>query len=214
MGFYLRPEGHDGGEAFIDSWAKFEIAFAVLWTSFLTVGATYLIINRNAQCVRIRNLSLAISAVACLHVYWIITISVYPLNGTFPCNAEYWIMSIYLPLGVALFQANSMQLLSVAGLQNKMLQADSKAPLVKPPANTFRRYWIKWNKMSHVKRAELGIAVGMVVQVCISVEILDEILKSDPSAQTSSDQDCSAFSRFLSSLHLASSMTSVSWGSP
>lgn len=166
MGFYIRPEGLDGGAPFFDSLAKLYLAIVIIWTSFLITGVVYLILNRNAQCVRIRNLPLAISAVACLHAYWVLIMNVYAMNGIFPCTAEYWAMSIYLPFGIALFQANSMQLLSIAGLQRKMLQVqDSKTPLVKPTSNTLHRYWIHWNQMSPVKRAELGIAVGMVVQV-------------------------------------------------
>ena len=76
-------------------------------------------------------------------------------------------MSIYLPLGIALFQANNIQLLSVACLQRRMLSSSSDLPAlkVKPSARTLRRYWLQFNGMSLLRRTEFAIAVGMIVQV-------------------------------------------------
>ena len=105
--------GDDDGAPIFDSLAKFYASIAIVWTVVIFSGAGLLIANRREQCIRIRNLPLVLSAVGCLHVYWILCLVAYSMNGRYPCVAEYWVMSIYLPLGIALFQANSMQLLSV-----------------------------------------------------------------------------------------------------
>lgn len=161
-------EGDNGGGAVWDSLAQFYVSIAIIWTSFLLAGSAYLIINRRVHCIRIRNLPLALSAVACLHAYWILCLVAYSMNGTYPCDAEYWVMSIYLPLGIALFQANSMQLLSVYGVQEKLLQAGREPHNVKNIYRSIRsrrRQLLDWKNMSLLKRTEMGIAVGMVVQV-------------------------------------------------
>jgi hypothetical protein len=90
------------------------------------------------------------------------------MNGTYPCVAEYWIMSIYLPLGIALFQANSMQLLSVYGVQEKLLHAGREPHNVKYISRFVvpkRRRIFDWKNMSLLKRTEMGIVIGMIAQV-------------------------------------------------
>ena len=75
-------------------------------------------------------------------------------------------MSIYLPVGIGLFQANNMQLLSVACLQEQLLSSsDSSAPKVKPAAQTFRRYWLRYNGLSLLRRTEIAVGFGMIIQV-------------------------------------------------
>ncbi|KAI9931366.1 hypothetical protein MW887_009941 [Aspergillus wentii] len=163
----IHPEG------VFDSLAKFYVSAAIIWTVALLAGCVFLCMNRHQHCIRIRNLPLALSAVACLHVYWILCMVAYSMGNAYPCVAEYWIMSIYLPLGIALFQANSMQLLNVFGIQEKLLlnarqpsgshlTARSKSP---------SQYVLQWKQMNLVQRTEVGIAIGMVIQVIVSLTI-------------------------------------------
>lgn len=166
-----RDEGA-GGTFVFDKVAKFYISLFTVWTSILFLGVLYLFLNRNAQCVRIRNLPLSLSAVLCLHLFWSGGMFSYSVKNDFPCIAEYWIMNTLLPLGTALFQANNMLLLSVSSQQEKMLQPprDSQHVLLKTRARSSlaRRYWLRWKHTSLVGRTKLGIAVGMVVQVSSS----------------------------------------------
>jgi len=143
----------------------FYIAFAAAWTVAIVAGAAVLVRNRAEHCVRIRNLPLALSAVACLHVFWMLALLVRPIRDRYSCATEYWIMSVYLPLGVALFQATSMQLLSVAGLQSAILLVDQHHSPRKLPARLVPRLLFRWRSMTLLKRTELGIAIGMVLQV-------------------------------------------------
>ena len=150
-----------------DSLGKFYASLAIVWTVALLVGSVFLVINRHEQCIRIRNLPLALSAVSCLHIYWILCMLAYTMAGEYPCGVEYWIMSVYLPLGIALFQANSMQLLSVSGIQEKMLHTAHQ-----PQRSSYRtgskgtsQYWRQWKEMNLVHRTEVAIALGMGVQV-------------------------------------------------
>ena len=44
------------------------------------------------------------------HVYMIMVLIAYPLYDAFSCSIEFWIMSLYLPIGIGLFQAANQQL--------------------------------------------------------------------------------------------------------
>lgn len=166
---FTRPGGDDGGAAIFDSLAKFYVAVAICWTAALLAGSVFLIVNRHEQCIRIRNLRLVLSAVSCLHVFWILCMVAYAMGGEYPCAAEYWIMNIYFPMGIALFQANSMQLLNVFGVQEKLLlTAQQPCRPRSIDSGSSSRYLARWRQLNLVQRTEFGIAVGILVQVSAS----------------------------------------------
>ncbi|KAE8382443.1 hypothetical protein BDV26DRAFT_3799 [Aspergillus bertholletiae] len=156
-----------------NSLGKFYVSVAIVWTVALLVGAVFLVVNRHEQCIRIRNLPLALSAVACLHIYWILCMLAYSMAGAYPCVAEYWIMSVYLPLGIALFHASSMQLLSVSGMQERMLSTTQEPPRAGSNASSKfpSGYLHRWRQMNLVHRTEVAIAVGMAVQLVLSLSV-------------------------------------------
>ena len=82
------------------------VVLAIVYTLVLAAELYLLHRQRSAFCVRIRNVKIVFSSVAILHVYLVIVLLVYPANGTFPCSAEFWIMSVFLPSGMAFFQGN------------------------------------------------------------------------------------------------------------
>ncbi|EXJ72712.1 uncharacterized protein A1O5_03859 [Cladophialophora psammophila CBS 110553] len=150
------------------------IGLVIAWTCLLLPAAIFLIRNRHLPYLRIRNIPLAVSAVATLHVYWVLCMIAYVLNGFFPCATEYWIMSIYLPLGIALFQATNSQLLSVATAQKRYAQGDvlnesksttnQKTPL-------WRKWWQRLKTYNATKNTMAWIGIGMSVQVVFTLII-------------------------------------------
>lgn len=150
----------------LDSVGQLYLGLLCSWTALLTAGIVFLYVNRDLQFLRIRNISLGISAVCVLHVYWILCMLVYVLNGYFPCGLEFWIMSIYLPLGIGLYQAASTQLLYVAGLQQQytvstpVSMEKSKVRMRGP-----RGYLQRWKSMKATDRAMLMIGAGGVATV-------------------------------------------------
>ncbi|QQK44853.1 MAP kinase, conserved site [Penicillium digitatum] len=170
---FTRSGGTDGGPAIFDSVAKFYVAVAITWTTALLAGSALLILNRHEQCIRIRNLRLILSTVLCLHVYWILCMISYSIGGKYPCAAEYWIMSIYLPIGIALFQANSIQLLTVFGVQEKLLlmaQQPHRLHLI-DPKNLSDQYLARWRQLNLVQQTGVGIIFGIFVQLLVSLSI-------------------------------------------
>ena len=148
------------------------IAIVTFWTIVLLMGITFLISKRNLPFLRIRNVPLAVSAVATLHVYWVLCLIAYVLQGFFPCATEYWIMSIYLPLGIALFQACNTQLLHIAEVQQRFTR-DSRQEEKEDDADTritatWPVYLAHLNVKNRVKRTLTWIAYGMAVQVILS----------------------------------------------
>ncbi|KAF2804402.1 uncharacterized protein BDZ99DRAFT_525612 [Mytilinidion resinicola] len=115
MTFHVNPKGRDWSSLVNwDHLGKLYAGITIAWTIILSAGSIWLLINRNVSFLRMRNIPLAVAAVAFLHVYLIKILLAYTSNGHFPCSAEFWIMSVYLPFGIALFQANIAQLENVS----------------------------------------------------------------------------------------------------
>ncbi len=145
------------------------IGIAIFWTIILFMGITFLVSKRELPFLRIRNVPLAVSAVATLHVYWVLCMIAYVLQGFFPCATEYWVMSIYLPLGIALFQACNTQLLHIADVQRKYTvdtaHREKEKDDVTQKEEGRRRYLACHHVENPVKSTMALIAYGMAVQV-------------------------------------------------
>ena len=102
------------------------IVVAVLYTLVLSVELFFLHRRREAFCLQIRNIKIVFAAVLMLHIYLVLVLLVYPWNGLFPCSAEFWIMSVFLPSGMAFFQGKSMVQCDVwCMLSSRSLQCQS-----------------------------------------------------------------------------------------
>lgn len=171
---YLNPGGHNWADAKnFDGYGISLIVFIVLYSIFFYAACTFLWLQRNNPAIRMRKIPLALLSILVLHVYLVIIFVVYPLNGTFPCGLEFWIMSIYLPIGIGLFQAQNQQLLIVSREQNLLKGIDELYRPLYPnhgggPGGP--RYWIWrlglwWRSVNTQNKYEGLVFVGMVVQV-------------------------------------------------
>jgi hypothetical protein len=159
-------EGYDMSLRFnMDGLGVLYIMVATVWTLSLVIGSVFLIRNRRLPYLRMRRISLSIGGVATLHVYLVLCLTAYILNGNFPCATEFWIMSIYLPLGIALYHAANTQLLHVAMLQKNFaphesaaLQKDARKPTWRIIRDTLAEY-------GPTRRTMSLIGIGMAVQV-------------------------------------------------
>jgi hypothetical protein len=100
----LLPRILDGGRPNIDALGITYVVAAIIYTIILAGELYVLYRRRSAFCIRIRNLEVLFTAVTTLHIYLLLVLLVYPLNGRFTCAAEFWIMSVFLPSGMAFFQ--------------------------------------------------------------------------------------------------------------
>jgi hypothetical protein len=167
---YVSPQGRDWSLVVnFDFVGKTYFGFAVAWTVILSTGIGWLILNRNLYFLKMRNVFLAVVSTSFLHLYLVKILLAYTTNGHFSCGAEFWIMSIYLPFGIALFQANMVQLQSVSTQQKKFLQGHAflarEAIPLQLPQHGLRRLWKRWCEMTAARRTEIFIGVGMAAQV-------------------------------------------------
>ncbi|KAJ9631233.1 hypothetical protein H2204_008318 [Knufia peltigerae] len=160
------------------------VGIVIAWTCLLIPAAIFLVRNRHLPFLRMRNIPLAVSAVAVLHVYWVLCMIAYVLNGFFPCATEYWIMSIYLPLGIALFQATNTQLFAIATAQKRYILGDIGVMTEKAQAKGWRKYWQKLKAYNATKNTIAWIGIAMGVQILLSLIIFLVSRKFHPSFGT------------------------------
>ncbi|KAI9798104.1 MAG: hypothetical protein M1833_005001 [Piccolia ochrophora] len=166
-----RREGYDWGSINLDAVGKIYIAFCVIWTVILFAGVAVLLRYRHLDFIRMRNITLVISSLLMIHVYLVLDLLAYPLNGTFPCNLEFWLMSIYFPLGVALYQAHNVQLLNVSGLQKQLIYHPLKRHVRSSKGKKWNRAEIRewWSCLDLIHRTYLVIAIGVTLQLALCI---------------------------------------------
>lgn len=168
---FLEPKGRDWGS--IVNWDALGKAYATLivfWTGLLLLGIAWLIYQRQQPFIKIRNLPLAIASTLFLHVYLIKICLAYTTNGHFLCSAEYWIMSIYLPFGIALFQAYLAQLRGVWDQQQILVSRNSAMQAEKTDGKGLT-VLDRWRKLSGLRKTYIFIGIGMLVQVSLGTSI-------------------------------------------
>ena len=103
----LTPRMLNGEESNTDALGITYVVIAIVYTIILAFELTLLYRRRNAFCIQIRNIKIVFAAVSMLHVYLTLVLLAYPWNGLYPCSAEFWVMSVFLPSGMAFFQGKT-----------------------------------------------------------------------------------------------------------
>ncbi|KAK4041838.1 hypothetical protein C8A01DRAFT_45047 [Parachaetomium inaequale] len=160
-------------EARVDGVGIWWLTFAAVWTVLLACGMTFLYKKRNTPTLRLRALSLTFAGIILLHFYWLSVQLGYTVGPLAPEVAEFWIMSIWYPFGIALFQAGNSQFLYVAKAQSRFARPpsqmktryDEKRPVTKPTLLQPLR------QMDYSKRMFMFVTMGMAVQLFVVVII-------------------------------------------
>ena len=170
---YANPYGWFKGHMVDDGYGLSLLVFIILYTLGFFGACTYVWSQRNHPIIRMRKISVALMSIILLHVYAFLVFVWYPFKGPYPCGVEFWIMSIYLPIGIGLFQVQNQQLLNVSEGQTRLIQLDEPyRPLVGERAHElgsfsywmfrFKLWWIGTSKQG---KYEAFVFAGMVVQV-------------------------------------------------
>lgn len=141
--------------------------FAAVWTVLLVCGMTFLYRKRDTPTLRLRSLSLTFSGIILLHFYWLSVQIAYSIGPLAPEVAEYWVMGVWYPFGIALFQAGNSQFLYVAKAQSRFARPpsqmktryDEKRSVQKPS------FLQRIKQMDYSKRMFMFVTMGMTVQV-------------------------------------------------
>lgn len=153
-----------------DTLGMLYVGLAISWTICLLYGIYYLAANRKLPFLRMRDMTMCFFSVVMLHVYWCLCMIAYVLNGNLPCATEYWIMSVYLPFGIALYQASNTQLLHVACVQEQFTdkEAMSAGKLQRQhtpwTTQTLREMW---SSLAPAHKTLIGIGLGIFLQVSL-----------------------------------------------
>lgn len=169
---YLNPGGFNFGGRNLDGYGISQIVVGVSYSLFFYASCIFLWLYRHHPMVRKRNVPLLLLSLLTLHVFNFMVLVVYTLNGAFPCQVEFWCMSLYLPIGIGLFQAQNQQLLVVSEGQSQLLQMEEPFRRLPPKRIGLGspRYWryrfkLWWEGVGKAGRYQSYVFVGIIVQV-------------------------------------------------
>ncbi|KAH6608265.1 type G- coupled receptor [Trichoderma cornu-damae] len=156
------------------NWDKvgvFYISWCVLWTASLIAGMAFCCFNQHLPALKIRGLPLSFTAIALLHIYWILSQIEYPIGAAMPLvvayDIQYFFMGIWFPFGIALFHASNLRFLHVAKLQKQFTHPTRR---VEPGCNGAKTSWFcRLRNLDYTKRCMLLISFGMAIQVLFTV---------------------------------------------
>lgn len=155
----------------------------IVWNVALAVGMTFLWQHRQLPSLRMRKIPLLLTGVFSLHIYGALCILAYPVGAFFSCTVEFWVMSIWLPFGIALFHAANSQFLHLASRQKHYAHMsvlrhaksidEEKAEAI---ANSrWRRVVAGLERADNINQTLIMIGVGLVIQVSEEKENLPEL---------------------------------------
>lgn len=144
----------------LDAAGVFWASWCGVWTLLVGAGMGFLWYRRDTPLLKIRGLNLSFAAIAFLHTYWMAVQMAY-IADPFPPQAEYWIMGIYLPFGIALFHASNSRFLYIARQQRRKFVRKSSQHGVSTPPTVFGRF----RRLSHTRKMLVVIGMGMALQV-------------------------------------------------
>lgn len=161
------------------------IGLATAWTLLLAAGLLYLHRHRQLPFLQIRRLFLVFSAVILLHLYAVVCMVSYTIHPIIPCDAQFWIMSVYLPFGIALLQAANSQFLYVAGQQRKYasvtnldeLEFSEKSAPINQSSPRWKQSIQRIQRADKITRTVIYIGIGMAVEVRLSIN--PRVLRQD-----------------------------------
>lgn len=142
---YLNPGGINFGPENLDGYGISYIVFAVVYSVFLYAACIYLWLQRHHPVVKMRKVGLMLLSVLVIHVFCFMVFTLYTMNGAWPCSVEFWAMTLYLPIGIGLWQAQNQQLLIVSRQQTQMITSnETYKPLLPPRGRGFGtlKYWV------------------------------------------------------------------------
>jgi hypothetical protein len=168
-------------EVRLDAVGIWWITFGAVWTALLVGGMTFLYKKRNTPTLRLRGLSLTFAGIVLLHLYWITVQIGYSVGPLAPAVAEYWIMGIWYPFGIALFQAGNSQFLHVAQAQSRFARPPSQMKTrfdeKRLPQNPSLLQRLR--QMDYSKRMFMLVTIGMAIQVGLPPAPFPATFKSD-----------------------------------
>ncbi|KAH7113348.1 hypothetical protein EDB81DRAFT_825124 [Dactylonectria macrodidyma] len=154
-------------QANLNALGIFWIAFALSWTMIVAGGMLFLWRRRDMPILRIRGLPLSFLAITLLHLYWGAVQTGYVWFPLAAPQVEYWIMSIYLPCGIALFHASNSRFLHVAKAQKELFASDSASIKTKPVKS--KSLICRFRSLNYTRKILVIVGAGMLFQFLLTI---------------------------------------------
>lgn len=152
-------------KALFDGPGIFWLTWTIGWTLLLVSGMVFLYRRRSLPTLRIRGLPLSFAAVIFLHCYWGAVNTGYVYGPMSVPGVEYWIMSIWLPFGIALFHASNSRFLHVAQAQKKFVRSDNVEKTAAKEDSGRRTLLSRFRSMAYTRKMLTLVSAGMMFQV-------------------------------------------------
>ncbi|UNI16783.1 hypothetical protein JDV02_003186 [Purpureocillium takamizusanense] len=156
-------------EVRLDGVGIFYIVFAVVWTLLLFSGMVFLWMRRDMPILRIRGLGLSFASVCLLHGYWLAVSLAYVYGPLMPEVAEYWVMGVWLPFGIALFQASNSRFLYVANAQKKYVKKTVDVGWNGERPRIRKTLVARWKMLDYSFKMLFLVGLGMAFQLFLTV---------------------------------------------
>ncbi|KAH6889424.1 hypothetical protein B0T10DRAFT_513920 [Thelonectria olida] len=153
----------------LDGLGIFWIVFALSWTFLLACGMTFLYLRRDMPMLRIRGLSVSFVAIIFLHLYWGAVQTGYCYGPLAPPVVEFWIMSIWLPFGIALFHASNSRFLHVAQKQKDLFAHENASSLEKPKRAKSTSLLGRFRDLDYSRKILVLVGIGMGFQFVLTI---------------------------------------------
>ncbi|KAH8654215.1 hypothetical protein BGZ61DRAFT_511031 [Ilyonectria robusta] len=151
----------------LDGLGIFWIVFALSWTLIVAGGMIFLWRCRDMPILRIRGLPLSFLAITLLHLYWGAVQTGYVYFRLTTPEVEYWIMSIYLPCGIALFHASNSRFLHVAKAQKELFASDAAS--INSERAEAKSLVGRFRSLNYTRKILILVGVGMSCQFFLTV---------------------------------------------
>ncbi|KAH6957524.1 hypothetical protein BKA56DRAFT_502221 [Ilyonectria sp. MPI-CAGE-AT-0026] len=146
----------------LDGLGVFWIVFALSWILTIAGGMIFLWRRRDMPILRIRGLPLSLLVITLLHLYWGAVQTVYVYFRLATPEVEYWIMSIYLPCGIALFHASNSRFLHVAKAQKELFASDAAS--IKSKRAKTKSLICRFRSLNYTRKILILVGAGMSFQ--------------------------------------------------
>ncbi|KAL4806062.1 hypothetical protein BDV18DRAFT_138604 [Aspergillus unguis] len=143
------------------------VVFGAVWTAVVLAGIIFLIVRRDSPILRVRSLTLSLSAIVFLHLYWWSCQFGVMIGPLMPGQVQYWVMGTWLPCGLALFHGANSYFLHVAKMQRRYLKYD----LVDAAAEKRNKTGLinKFRSLDFSVRVVILTVAAMIVQVVLTI---------------------------------------------
>ncbi|KAF2830317.1 hypothetical protein CC86DRAFT_159850 [Ophiobolus disseminans] len=146
----------------------------IVWNLAFAASMNYLWTHRQLPSLRMRRVPLLLAGLTSLHIYGAVSMLSYSIGPYVPCAANFWVMSIYLPFGIALFHASNSQFLYLASRQKHFARSGSLTSIDEETAEAiasspWRRVFAGLGRADNIDRTLVSIGLGMIVQLLLTV---------------------------------------------